>query len=99
MIATSDRVLHEHGVKGHVTINVLIFDTELEVPRKDGQASRALGVDALIVQDIGAARHKYCNLLYFTFITCEMFYVLFSRYSEEGEEAVVNLWRCCCSCL
>ena len=46
--------LHEHGVKGYVTINVLIFDTELEdLERMVKQVARC-GVDAVIVQDIGA---------------------------------------------
>jgi putative protease len=46
--------LHEHGVKGYVTINVLIFDTELEgLERMVKQVARC-GVDAVIVQDVGA---------------------------------------------
>ena len=48
--------LHEHGVKGYVTINVLIFDTELEgLERMVRQIARC-GVDAVIVQDVGAVQ-------------------------------------------
>ena len=48
--------LHEHGVKGYVTINVLIFDTELEDLEKMVKQVARCGVDAVIVQDIGAVQ-------------------------------------------
>ena len=50
------RRLHRRGVKGYVTFNTLVFDSELE------QAAQALadiaraGADSIIVQDLGIAR-------------------------------------------
>ena len=48
--------LHEHGVKGYVTLNTLVFGAEL--PRMEEAIRRcaAAGVDAVIVQDLGVAR-------------------------------------------
>ena len=47
--------LHEHGVRGFVTMNTLIFAGEL--PRAETQLlhMEACGVDAIIVQDLGIA--------------------------------------------
>jgi collagenase-like PrtC family protease len=45
--------LHSNGVKGYVTINVLVFNNELKtVEARVRQMARA-GVDAVIVQDLG----------------------------------------------
>lgn len=48
--------LHEHGAKGYVTLNTLIFDDELESVESAVRACAAAGVDAVIVQDLGAMR-------------------------------------------
>ncbi len=48
--------LHEHGVRGYVTMNTLIFPAELEDAERQLRALDAAGVDAVIVQDIGLAR-------------------------------------------
>ena len=48
--------LHEHGVRGFVTMNVLIFESELEKAVEQLRALDAAGVDAVIVQDLGLAR-------------------------------------------
>ncbi len=45
--------LHEHGVKGYVTLNTLVFDEELESVENAVRACAEAGVDAVIVQDIG----------------------------------------------
>uniref|UniRef100_A0A7S3VPB8 Peptidase U32 collagenase domain-containing protein n=1 Tax=Dunaliella tertiolecta TaxID=3047 RepID=A0A7S3VPB8_DUNTE len=42
------------GVKGYVALNVLIFDEELEALEQRIREIAAAGVDALIVQDLGA---------------------------------------------
>src|SRR5262249_374909 len=47
--------LHAHGVKGYVTLNTLVFDSELERVEKAIRACAAAGVDAIIVQDFGVA--------------------------------------------
>src|SRR5688572_6837659 len=50
------RQLHSRGVKGYVTLNTLIFPSELpEVERHVVELAEA-GVDAVLVQDLGLAR-------------------------------------------
>lgn len=48
--------LHEHGVKGYVTLNTLVFDEELLAVENAVRACARAGVDAVIVQDLGVAR-------------------------------------------
>jgi putative protease len=48
--------LHQRGVKGFLTVNVLIFPDELEDAAQLVLEASAACVDALIVQDIGLAR-------------------------------------------
>ncbi len=50
------RYLHEHGVRGYVTLNTLIFDHELPSLEAAIRACTAAGVDAVIVQDLGVTR-------------------------------------------
>ena len=47
--------LHRRGVKGFLTVNVLVFSHELPAAADLLLAAAAAGVDALIVQDIGLA--------------------------------------------
>lgn len=46
--------LHQRGMKGYLVLNVLLFDEELLSLANVAQAARRAGVDAVIVQDIGA---------------------------------------------
>lgn len=46
--------LHARGVKGYLALNVLIFDEELTAFEENVRLAAAAGVDALIVQDVGA---------------------------------------------
>jgi len=48
--------LHRHGVKGYVTLNTLLFDTELGAMEEALRACAAAGVDAVIVQDLAVAQ-------------------------------------------
>ena len=48
--------LHRRGVKGFLTVNVLVFPAELDEAADLVLAAAEAGVDALIVQDIGLAR-------------------------------------------
>ncbi len=48
--------LHGHGVRGLVTMNTLIFTTELAAAADQLRMLELAGVDAIIVQDIGLAR-------------------------------------------
>lgn len=47
--------LHGRAVKGYVTFNTLVFDSELAAARRALEAIQAAGVDAVIVQDVAAA--------------------------------------------
>src|SRR5258708_38944248 len=48
--------LHSKGVQGFVTFNTLVFDRELPVAEEALAAIARAGADAIIVQDLGAAR-------------------------------------------
>jgi len=48
--------LHEHGARGYVTLNTLVFDAELEGVEAAVRDCAEAGVDAVIVQDLGVAR-------------------------------------------
>lgn len=54
-LATGVRYAHERGVKVYVTVNTLIVDREMEVLKEYIRFLCSLPVDALIVQDLGAA--------------------------------------------
>jgi putative protease len=48
--------LHRRGVKGYVTFNTLVFETELVQAERYVRSIIAAGVDAAIVQDVGICR-------------------------------------------
>ena len=48
--------LHRHGVKGFVTMNTLIFTSEMKAAEDQLRRIAAAGVDALIIQDLGLAK-------------------------------------------
>ncbi|HEV7280437.1 MAG TPA: DUF3656 domain-containing protein [Pirellulaceae bacterium] len=48
--------LHERGVKGFVTLNTLIFSSELEEFEQTVRSCASAGVDAVLVQDLGVVR-------------------------------------------
>ena len=48
--------LHHHRVAGYVTLNTLVFPNELEPLEETVRIVTAAGVDAVLVQDVGAAR-------------------------------------------
>lgn len=50
------RWLHDHGARGYVTLNTLVFDDELEPLERAVRACAEAGVDAVIVQDLGVAK-------------------------------------------
>jgi len=50
------RLLHRHGVRGYATLNTLVFADELADFERVGRACAEAGVDAVLVQDVGAAR-------------------------------------------
>ncbi|MCX6625854.1 MAG: U32 family peptidase, partial [Acidobacteria bacterium] len=50
------RTLHQRGVKGYVTFNSLIFDSELADAARGVARIAEAGTDAIIVQDLGMVR-------------------------------------------
>ena len=48
--------LHRRGVKGYVTFNILVFENEMAEAEQYTRAMIAAGVDAAVVQDVGACR-------------------------------------------
>lgn len=55
-LAATMRWLHEHGARGYVTLNTLVFDAELPSVEAAVRACAEAGVDAVIVQDLGVAK-------------------------------------------
>ncbi|QNP30079.1 U32 family peptidase [Cylindrospermopsis curvispora] len=56
--------LHSRGVKGYVTLNTLIFSSELQEVEQYLKTMITAGVDAVIVQDVGICRlirHLSCD--------------------------------------
>ena len=50
------RTLHRHGVKGYVTYNSLVFDSELQDAARGLAAIAEAGADAIIVQDLAVVK-------------------------------------------
>src|SRR5436305_7624285 len=48
--------LHRRGVKGYVTLNTLVFTSELPAVEELVRKVAAAGVDAVLVQDLGLVR-------------------------------------------
>ena len=55
-LGSTMRWLHEHGARGYVTLNTLVFDAELPSVEAAVRACADAGVDAVIVQDLGVAK-------------------------------------------
>ncbi|MEZ4303006.1 MAG: U32 family peptidase, partial [Polyangiaceae bacterium] len=55
-LAKTMAYLHEHGVRGYVALNTLVFDEELGAAEAAVLACAEAGADAVIVQDLGMAR-------------------------------------------
>lgn len=55
-IAELTRYAHQFGAQVYVTMNTLLFDTELDAARRTAWAAYEAGVDALIVQDMAFTR-------------------------------------------
>lgn len=55
-LASTMAELHRRGVKGYVTLNTLIFSNELAELESLVRTVAMAGVDAVLVQDLGAAR-------------------------------------------
>src|SRR6185436_15480048 len=49
-------LLHRRGLKGYVTVNTLVFSSQLETLETHIRQIAAAGVDAVLVQDLGVVR-------------------------------------------
>lgn len=49
-------LLHRRGLKGYVTVNTLVFSSELKILEEHIRQIAAAGVDAVLVQDLGVVR-------------------------------------------
>lgn len=52
-IATLCRYAHQYGVRVYVTVNTIVYDSELSAARSLLQELKAAGVDAVLLQDMG----------------------------------------------
>jgi putative protease len=55
-LAETIQYLHQNGVRAYVTLNTLVFDSELPSLEAAVRACAAAGADAVIVQDLGVLR-------------------------------------------
>ncbi|MFO0562175.1 MAG: U32 family peptidase [Polyangiales bacterium] len=55
-LADTVRYLHKHGVRAYITLNTLVFDSEISAMERAVRTCADAGVDAVIVQDLGVAK-------------------------------------------
>lgn len=58
-MAEINRIAHEHGVKTYLTVNTIIYDTELQLMHEVVDRAKAEGVDAIIASDLSVILYAY----------------------------------------
>ena len=58
-MAEINRIAHEHGVKTYLTVNTIIYDTELKLMHEVVDRAKAEGVDAIIASDMSVILYAY----------------------------------------
>lgn len=58
-MAEINRIAHSHGVKTYLTVNTIVYDTELEQMHSVVDRAKAEGVDAIIASDLSAILYAY----------------------------------------
>ena len=58
-MAEINRIAHQHGVKTYLTVNTIIYDTELELMHSVVDRAKAEGVDAIIASDLSVILYAY----------------------------------------
>ena len=58
-MAEINRIAHEHGVKTYLTVNTIIYDTELKLMHEVVDRAKAEGVDAIIASDLAVILYAY----------------------------------------
>ena len=58
-MAEINRIAHEHGVKTYLTVNTIIYYTELQLMHEVVDRAKAEGVDAIIASDLSVILYAY----------------------------------------
>ena len=58
-MAEINRIAHENGVKTYLTVNTIIYDTELSLMHSVVDRAKAEGVDAIIASDLSVILYAY----------------------------------------
>ena len=58
-MADINRIAHENGVKTYLTVNTIIYDTELSLMHSVVDRAKAEGVDAIIASDMSVILYAY----------------------------------------
>ena len=58
-MAEINRIAHENGVKTYLTVNTIIYDTELQQMHDVVDRAKAEGVDAIIASDMSVILYAY----------------------------------------
>lgn len=58
-MAEINRIAHSHGVKTYLTVNTIVYDTELEQMHSVVDRAKAEGVDAIIASDLSVILYAY----------------------------------------
>ena len=58
-MAEINRIAHEHGVKTYLTVNTIVYDTELRQMHDVVDRAKAEGVDAIIASDMSVILYAY----------------------------------------
>ena len=58
-MAEINRIAHENGVKTYLTVNTIIYDTELQLMHEVVDRAKAEGVDAIIASDMSVILYAY----------------------------------------
>ena len=58
-MAEINRIAHENGVKTYLTVNTIIYDTELSLMHSVVDRAKAEGVDAIIASDMSVILYAY----------------------------------------
>jgi collagenase-like PrtC family protease len=90
-IKTLTEYAHQFGAKIHVTVNTIIYDREMESTLELIRELERIGVDALLVQDMGLLSHlKDCNMSLHSSTQCDTRSIEKVRWlSSLGFERVV----------
>ena len=58
-MAEINRIAHENGVKTYLTVNTIVYDTELQQMHEVVDRAKAEGVDAIIASDLAVILYAY----------------------------------------